>query len=108
MDLGAIIGVITGLIVPTIGAVYAYGRLNQKVKDLGDDHKALGADQKELESRVTKVEAYAGDLAGLRQAIDNMGERFSRELEHVNTGFRDLREDLRSLTRGGSRTGRGQ
>lgn len=90
MDLGAIVGVLLTLVISGVGAVFAYGRLNERVKDNTEDIA-------DLKIEVAKAADAAGQMKSLAQAIEHMGERFDDRLTNVGEAVRELKEDIRSI-----------
>lgn len=99
MDVTGLLGVLVGIVVPTIGAIFAYGRLSQRVKDQTDDID-------DLKKRVEKAEGAATEVAGLATAIEHMGDKFAGEVRHLVDKFAtetshtrsqlaDIKEELR-------------
>ena len=104
MDLGTILGVLVGIAVPTVGAVFAYGKLNQSVKD-------QGVEIDEVKVRVDRAEDAALRVGGLAQAVEHMGQQLAAEIKHVVSTFTietghtraqlaDIKEELRSVRTG--------
>lgn len=103
LDLAGMLGVLVGLVVPTVGAVMAYGKLTQKVTDHEerlDDH----------EQRLLEVEKTSVEIRSLGQTVENMTERFASEMRHLGEMFgtqhkalsdqlTDLRDEVRSSRR---------
>ena len=67
---------LAGVGITIAGGLVAYGVLRQEVDDLRDDHTVLRTD-------LAKVEAETRGLAGLPDAIRQMGERFAERLGHL-------------------------
>lgn len=67
---------LAGVGITIAGGLVAYGVLRQKVDDLRDDHAVLRTD-------LTKVEAETRGLAGLPDAIRQLGDRFAERLNHL-------------------------
>lgn len=104
MDLGTLLGVVIGALsfLGTVaGAIYAYGRLNEQVKDHASE---IG----ELKGRVEKAEGAATQVAGLAQAVEHVAEKFTTEIRHlvdtfaIETGhtrsqLTEIKDELRSV-----------
>lgn len=67
---------LAGVGITIAGGLVAYGVLRQKVDDLRDDHTQIRAD-------LDKVEAETRGLAGLPDAIRQLGDRFAERLNHL-------------------------
>lgn len=104
MDLGTLLGVLIGAATlggSILGAVYAYGQLNERVKD-------NAAEIEELKGRVVKAELAATQVSGLASSIEHMGERFTDQIkhlierialndDHVRTQLSDIKDEVRAL-----------
>lgn len=97
--IGALIGLLTfaGSIA---GVIYAYGQLNEKVKD-------HAAELIEMKSRVARAEDAARQVQGLATAVEHMGQRFADQIKHlvetftIETGhtrqqLADIKDEVRS------------
>jgi gas vesicle protein len=108
MDFTGLIGVGVGIVVPTVGAIYAYGKLNERVKD---HERRLGEQAEEIEQAQEAALAVKDLGQRLATAIEHVGERFAAEVkhlgermsdrdEHVRTQLGDIKEQLRIVSRG--------
>ena len=77
--IGTIIGVLT-FAGSVAGAIYAYGRLNERVKDHSDEIA-------EMKSRVGRAEDAARQVQDLATAVEHMGERFADQIKHLVETF---------------------
>lgn len=104
MDLGTLLGVMIGALsfLGTVaGAIFAYGRLNERVKDHSSEIE-------ELKGRVIKAEGAATQVSGLAQAVEHMADKFTTEIKHlvdtfaIETGhtrsqLSEIKDELRSV-----------
>ena len=80
MSLAEIIGILVTIGLAAIGAIYAYGRLNERVKDHAEDLA-------DLKERLARAETAAREVHGLAQAIEHMGSRFADQVKHLIETF---------------------
>lgn len=80
MSLAEILGILVTLALAAVGAIYAYGRLNERVKDHAEEIA-------EMKSRVGRAEDAARQVQGLATAVEHMGERFADQIKHLVETF---------------------
>jgi len=78
---------LAGLAIVAAGSAVGYGALRQQVKDLErareEDRVSIATQLVEVKGRAERAEAAAGEVKGLAQAVEHMGERFSAEVKHL-------------------------
>lgn len=76
MDLGTLLGLGLSAFTAIAGAIYAYGKLNERVKD-------NTAELEQMTKRVERAEDAATKVSGLASAVESMGQRFADRIEHL-------------------------
>lgn len=104
MDLGTLLGVVIGALSfcgTVAGAIYAYGKMSERVKDNTGDIA-------DLRKRVEKAEDAASQVSGLAQSIEHLtdkvgdslkhiGDSFALEMGHMRAQMGDLRDELKHV-----------